>query len=144
MSYTTMPMSPRKRLALIAHDHCKPDPLESACYNWGTLYQHDLYATGTTGNLLQPELGVAVTCFLSGPRGGDQQVGAGIVEERSDFVIFFGDPLEPQPHDVDVKAPLRIAVVGMGRQGIVIALRAQLTTRWRSTKPFTVYQPTAA
>lgn len=104
-------MSSRKRVALIAHDHCKADMLDWARYNQGTLAGHDLYATGTTGALLQRELGLQVTRFLSGPLGGDQQVGAAIVEGRVDFVIFFWDPLEPQPHDVDVKALLRIAVV---------------------------------
>jgi methylglyoxal synthase len=111
MSHVTIPMASRKRVALIAHDHCKGDLLAWAKYNRGTLDVHDLYATGTTGALLAMELGLQVTRFLSGPLGGDQQVGAGIVEGRIDFVIFFWDPLEPQPHDVDVKALLRIAVV---------------------------------
>ena len=101
----------RKRIALIAHDNCKPDLLDWARYNRDTLAQHELFGTGTTGGLLGSELGLAVTCFRSGPLGGDQQVGAGIVEGRIDFVIFFWDPLEPHPHDVDVKALLRIAVV---------------------------------
>jgi methylglyoxal synthase len=104
-------MPTRKRLALIAHDNCKAELLEWARFNQGTLIGHDLHATGTTGALLTAELGLPVTRFASGPLGGDQQVGAAIVEGRIDFVIFFWDPLEPQPHDVDVKALLRVAVV---------------------------------
>jgi methylglyoxal synthase len=104
-------MLSRKRVALIAHDNCKADLLDWARYNRGTLAQHELFATGTTGAKLENELGLPVTCFLSGPLGGDQQVGAAIVEGRLDFVIFFWDPLQPHPHDVDVKALLRIAVV---------------------------------
>jgi len=104
-------MQPRKRIALIAHDNRKPDLLAWARYNRGTLVEHELFATGTTGTLLAGELDLAITRFRSGPLGGDQQVGAGIVEGRIDFVIFFWDPLEPQPHDVDVKALLRVAVV---------------------------------
>ena len=104
-------MSVRKRVALIAHDNRKADMLEWARYNRGTLAAHELYATGTTGALIVEELGLPVTLFLSGPLGGDQQVGAAIAEGRIDAVIFFWDPLEPHPHDVDVKALLRIAVV---------------------------------
>ena len=104
-------MATRKRVALIAHDNCKKDLLDWARYNRDTLAAHELYATGTTGRILAAQLGLDITCFRSGPLGGDQQVGAGIVEGKIDFVIFFWDPLEPHSHDVDVKALLRIAVV---------------------------------
>ena len=104
-------MPRRKQIALIAHDNRKSDLLDWARYNRGTLSRHNLYATGTTGSWLESELDLDVQRFLSGPLGGDQQVGAGIAEGRIDFVIFFWDPLEPHPHDVDVKALLRIAVV---------------------------------
>jgi methylglyoxal synthase len=104
-------METEKRIALIAHDNRKVDLLAWARYNKGTLSRHRLYGTGTTGHMLAAELDLEVTLFKSGPLGGDQQVGAGIAEGVIDFVIFFWDPLQPHPHDVDVKALLRIAVV---------------------------------
>jgi methylglyoxal synthase len=104
-------MRDRKRIALIAHDNRKLGLLDWARFNRGTLMEHELYATGTTGELVEQELGLRVQRFLSGPLGGDQQVGAGIAEGRLDVVIFFWDPLQSQPHDADVKALLRIAVV---------------------------------
>ena len=104
-------MSRSKRVALIAHDNRKADMLDWARFNRGTLSRHELYATGTTGGTIASELGLLVHRYLSGPLGGDQQIGAAIAEGRIDFVVFFWDPLEPHPHDVDVKALLRIAVV---------------------------------
>lgn len=104
-------MPARKRLALIAHDRRKPDLLDWVAYNRPVLAEHELYATGTTGSLVAERTGLPVTCFRSGPLGGDQQVGARISEGLIDVLIFFWDPLEPQPHDPDVKALLRLAVL---------------------------------
>ncbi|MBN2386278.1 MAG: methylglyoxal synthase [Anaerolineales bacterium] len=101
----------RKRIALVAHDNKKAGLLEWARINREALARHVLYATGTTGELLNRELDLPVTRFVSGPLGGDQQVGAAIAEDQIDFLIFFWDPLEPHPHDPDIKALLRLAVL---------------------------------
>jgi methylglyoxal synthase len=104
-------MSGTKNVVLIAHDSRKEDLLEWVKYNIPVLREHRLFATGTTGALVEGATGLSVQRFRSGPLGGDQQVGAKIAEGELDVLIFFWDPLEPQPHDPDVKALLRIAVL---------------------------------
>ena len=111
MAYKKIQMTQHKKIALVAHDNKKRDLLEWAKYNRETLALHKVCATGTTGTYLQEELGFEITKLQSGPLGGDQQIGAKIVNGEIDFLIFFWDPLEPAPHDPDVKALLRVAVV---------------------------------
>lgn len=111
MDHKILTSGQQKKIALIAHDTRKQDMLEWAKYNRDILAQHIVLATGTTGKLLEQALNIEITKLQSGPLGGDQQIGAKITEGEIDFVIFFWDPLESQPHDPDVKALLRIAVV---------------------------------
>ena len=111
MTHRKIAMEHDKKIALVAHDNKKRDLVEWAKYNRDLLAHHNVYATGTTGQVLEQELGFSITKLQSGPLGGDQQIGAKIVEGEIDFIIFFWDPLEPQPHDPDVKALLRMAVV---------------------------------
>jgi methylglyoxal synthase len=101
----------RPRVALIAHDGCKDDMTEWATFNRGTLGRCELMATGTTGARISQATGLDVHRLLSGPLGGDAQVGAMLVERAIDLIVFFWDPLTTQPHDVDVKALLRLAVL---------------------------------
>jgi methylglyoxal synthase len=100
-----------RRIALIAHDGRKDDLIDWAAFNRDTLASHELFATATTGALLAAELDLHVTRFRSGPLGGDQQVGALVADGGLDMVVFFWDPLTSAPHEADVRALLRVAVV---------------------------------
>lgn len=107
----TSPIQSQKRVALVAHDGRKKDLLDWVKFNKTTLSKHFLFGTGTTGKLITEATGLPVQRLISGPLGGDQQIGAMIAEGKLDVLVFFWDPLEQQPHDPDVKALLRIAVL---------------------------------
>ncbi|TFF86395.1 MAG: methylglyoxal synthase [Promethearchaeota archaeon] len=111
MSNLKLAVKSEKRIALIAHNERKEDLIEWVKYNKGTLSCHKLFATGNTGKLIMEKVGLNVQRFLHGPLGGDQQIGAAISNRKIDFLIFFWDPLQTHPHEPDVKALLRVAVV---------------------------------
>jgi methylglyoxal synthase len=111
METDTPAVNAGKNIVLVAHDNKKQELLEWAAFNRGTLSAHQLMATGNTGKLLEEQLGLVIHRYQSGSLGGDQQIGAKIVEGDVDLIVFFWDPLSPLPHDVDVKALLRIAVL---------------------------------
>lgn len=110
-AHSTKEMRVKKNIALIAHDHRKMDLIDWCEYNSELLSKHNLFGTGTTGKMISDEVGLKIHRFKSGPLGGDLQIGASIVEQGIDMMIFFWDPLQAQPHDVDVKALLRIGVL---------------------------------
>lgn len=111
MDYDMINMTKQKHIALIAHDNMKKELLEWVVKNKNILTKHFLCGTGTTAKIIAETVELPVKAFKSGPMGGDQQIGARIAEGQIDIVIFFWDPLEAQPHDPDVKALLRIAVL---------------------------------
>ena len=129
--YVNLPIGKQKRIALIAHDHKKRDLIDWVKENRDILSQHFLCGTGTTARLISEEANLPVRAYNSGPLGGDQQIGARIVENGIDFVLFFWDPLAAQPHDPDVKALLRITVlydvpIAMNRATADFLLHSQL------------------
>ena len=111
IAHESRKMGSKNNIALIAHDHRKMDLLDWVEFNSEILKKHNLFGTGTTGSLIAKKIGLEVTCFESGPLGGDLQMGASIVNNDIDIMMFFWDPLQAQPHDVDVKALLRVAVM---------------------------------
>jgi len=102
---------PKRSIGLVAHDNKKNDLVEWVDFNKGTLSLHDLYATGNTGQRIMDKTGLKITLLKGGPYGGDMELGALIANDKLDYLIFFWDPLQAHPHDVDVKALLRIAVL---------------------------------
>jgi methylglyoxal synthase len=135
-----------RRIALIAHDNKKKELVEWTKIHMASMLKCEIYATGTTGRLLADELGLTVHRLHSGPLGGDQQIGALIAEGKVDLLIFFWDPLEPLPHDPDIKALLRLAVVwnipaACNRATADILLSSDMVFSYERTIPdFTTYQ----
>lgn len=111
IAHSSKKMAEKKNIALVAHDHRKEDLIDWCDFNQGSLSKHNLFGTGTTGQLIADNVGLDVNLFSSGPLGGDLQIGAAISRHEIDMMIFFWDPLQAQPHDVDVKALLRIGVL---------------------------------
>lgn len=111
MDFKNITLPAAKRIALIAHDNKKRDLIDWCQKHKGDLQKHTLFATGTTGTVIETQVGLTINKLISGPLGGDQQVGSLITKGEVDFLIFFWDPFEPMPHDPDVKALLRIAAV---------------------------------
>ncbi len=111
MEFKTVTLPSKKSIALVAHDNKKKDLVAWCSKHRETLMNHKLYATGTTGTVIAKATELPINKLISGPLGGDQQVGSLITEGKVDFLIFFWDPFEPMPHDPDVKALLRIAAV---------------------------------
>ena len=133
-------MQEKKSIGLVAHDARKPDLLDWAVRHKRTLAKHTLFATGTSGRLIVERTGLPVTLLKSGPLGGDQQMGALIAEGRIDVLIFFVDPMSPMPHDVDVKALVRLSTVyhvamAMNRTTADFLIRSPLFARAYQPEP---------
>lgn len=111
LKYRDVQLAARKRIVLIAHDNMKSELIDWVTQHKEILMHHELHATGTTGRMIEETTKIPVTCFESGPLGGDMQAGAWIAEGKLDLVLFFWDPLAAHPHDPDVKALLRVAIV---------------------------------